>query len=142
MKRQEADTSKLDSLLDAVLKKYLGELEAAVLRSVWRLRNATAREILADLRYRRRPAYTTVNTVLWRLCEKGLVRRSSSGRSFRYSPAATQEEFLRNLSARLMVNLLKDFGPVAVASFVDQVRAEGPEQLDLLDRLLRGRRRR
>lgn len=131
-----------EALLEAVLEKYVGELEAEILRSVWRLEDASAREVIEDLRYRRRPAYTTVNTVLWRLSEKGLLNRTLSGKSYRYTPTVSKDEFLHRLSTRLVATLLQDFGPVAVASFVEQLRSASPGQIDDLRRLIREKKTR
>jgi len=37
-------------------------------------------------------AYTTINTILTRLFDKGLVRRARDGRVFRYEPALSEDE--------------------------------------------------
>jgi predicted transcriptional regulator len=36
-------------------------------------------------------AYTTITTILARLCDKGLVHRRRDGAMFRYGPAVTEE---------------------------------------------------
>jgi len=74
-----------------------GALEAEVLSSLWRARRpvtvAEVRSAMGD-----GLAYTTVMTVLSRLCTKGLVDRRPAGRAFEYSAAVSESE----LAARRM----------------------------------------
>ena len=61
--------------------------------SLWRRSgSATVRDILDDL-VSRRPAYTTVQTVMDNLYKKGWLRREPDGRAYRYDPTVTREEY-------------------------------------------------
>lgn len=53
----------------------LTRLELEVMGAVWALGNVSVREIQEQLPERKRPAYTTVQTIIYRLEEKGAVRR-------------------------------------------------------------------
>lgn len=53
----------------------LSRLELEVLQPLWRLKQATIREIREALPEERRPEYTTVQTIIYRLEEKGAVAR-------------------------------------------------------------------
>jgi predicted transcriptional regulator len=53
----------------------LTRLELEVMDAVWALGNGSVREILEQLPEQKRPAYTTVQTIIYRLEEKGAVRR-------------------------------------------------------------------
>ncbi|MFN2517106.1 MAG: BlaI/MecI/CopY family transcriptional regulator [Pyrinomonadaceae bacterium] len=53
----------------------LTRLEMEVMGAVWTLGSASVREIQEQLPERKRPAYTTVQTIVYRLEEKGAVRR-------------------------------------------------------------------
>lgn len=53
----------------------LTKLELEVMGAVWALGSASVREIQEQLPERKRPAYTTVQTIIYRLEEKGAVRR-------------------------------------------------------------------
>jgi predicted transcriptional regulator len=82
-----------------------GELENGILAALWSARNPlTPREVQqavgADL------AYNTVQTILVRLHEKGLVQRHPDGRAHRYSPTKQAAE----LTAERM-HLLLTAGP-------------------------------
>ena len=53
----------------------LTKLEMEIMGVVWTLGSASVREIQEHLPERKRPAYTTVQTIIYRLEEKGAVRR-------------------------------------------------------------------
>ena len=76
-----------------------GHLEEAVMRRMWDRGTAaaTVREILEDLRQERDIAYTTVMTVMDALYKKGWLRREPAGRAYRYTAAATREQYAADL---------------------------------------------
>jgi BlaI family penicillinase repressor len=53
----------------------LTKLELEIMGAVWALESGSVREIQEQLPERKRPAYTTVQTIIYRLEEKGAVRR-------------------------------------------------------------------
>ena len=114
------------------LEKLLGPLEADVVRAAWATGEpATVRQLLDRLNHRRSPrlAYTTVMTVMNRLAEKGILRRSKQGRAYLYEPVASD-------SAGLAVRgVVRDFGDAAIAHLVDEAKSE-PKVLKRLQRLL------
>ncbi|MGP3968178.1 BlaI/MecI/CopY family transcriptional regulator [Streptomyces sp. 6N223] len=74
-----------------------GELERAVMDVLWEAEGAlTAKEVLAALPDQGL-AHTTVITVLDRLARKGTARRERTGRSWRYTPAASREAYVSSL---------------------------------------------
>jgi len=99
-----------------------GELEQAVLETLWDLGSANGREVherLAD----RDLAYTTVMTVLDRLARKDVVVRERDGRAFRYAARRTRAE----MTAELMREALDVTGAdrdQALVSFVGEASAE------------------
>jgi predicted transcriptional regulator len=70
----------------------------------------------------RRPAYTTVMTVLDRLCGKGVVTRELAGKAWHYSATLTREQFV----AQLMLDVLgqTDSRAAALVHFARSVSAE------------------
>jgi predicted transcriptional regulator len=75
-------------------------------------------------------AYTTVLTILTRLCRKGLVTRQREGRSHVYAPVDDQA----GLAAAGMHSLLDEGGDRAavLARFVSDLSAEDEHLLELL----------
>lgn len=120
------------------VEKFLGELEAQVMEYLWEHGEATVRDVATAIAARRPVAYTTVMTVMVRLTEKGLLRRTSDRRRFIYAPAMDHETFLRRLSERIIEDLVADFGDVAIAQFVDTIQRVAPERLAALKALAEG----
>ncbi len=113
--------------------KLLGPLEAEVMRALWKAGEPlTVRELLGRLNEGRpqRLAYTTVMTVMNRLSKKGALRRDRRGRGYAYEPTAD------DVAGLAVDGVVRDFGPAAVAHFLDQARAD-PKMLARLERLLR-----
>ena len=70
----------------------LGGTEMEVLREVWALGRATARDVHDRVSARRRVAYTTVMTVMKNLADKGYLRYEPEGTAYVYSAARRPEE--------------------------------------------------
>lgn len=119
----------------------LGELESAIMAIVWKGGKATVREVVDVLAKKRDLAYTTVMTVMTRLCEKGILcREETAAGSFTYMPCLSREEFYAKTSRALFGELLRNFGSVAVAQFVDALEEVDPKQLMALREQLRARK--
>jgi predicted transcriptional regulator len=117
------------------LARVLGELEARIMESVWRLGAPTINDIrdVLDLA----PHYKTVLTVANRLVQKGLlIREPTAERAFTYRATEEREEFLRRVSASVAGGLLSEFGRQALAQFVRAAEAVDPAYLDELQRLV------
>lgn len=72
-------------------RRAMGALEDHVMEYLWALDTpatpaAVHHAVAPEL------AYTSVTTVLTRLCEKGRLERSKHGRSFVYSPASSEAD--------------------------------------------------
>ena len=85
----------------------LTKFELEVMHVLWDLRSASVREIQEQLPEKKRPAYTTVQTIVRRLEEKSAVRRVKKiGNAFIFEPVVT-----RNATHnRLITELLELFG--------------------------------
>lgn len=78
-----------------------GELEADILQALWSLdRPASPNDVLTEMQTDL--AYTSIATVLGRLCDKGLVDRQRQGRSFAYTASSSEAD----LTARKIHSLL------------------------------------
>ena len=89
------------------MKIRLTRLELEIMQYVWELGEAAVREIVDAIPASKRPAYTTVQTILTRLEEKGAVRRTRKiGNALLYEPVLTQKKMYQ----RLVDELLDLFG--------------------------------
>lgn len=123
------------------LARVLGRLEARILEAIWRGRKEmSVHDICQALGPRSN--YKTVMTVLGRLTEKGLLSRRRVGKAYLYRARLSREEFTRAVTDGVVQGLLRDYGEVAMASFVDALDRLSPEALAHLERLVRERRAR
>jgi predicted transcriptional regulator len=85
----------------------LTKFELEMMDVLWRLREGSVREIREALPETRRPAYTTVQTIVQRLEQKGAVRRTRKiGNALMFEPAVTRKSAYR----RVIDELLAMFG--------------------------------
>lgn len=62
--------------------------------ALWRVGSSTVEQVRSALPARYRGAYTTVQTVLNRLQERGLLTRKRDGLAFVYRPKLTETEYV------------------------------------------------
>jgi len=79
-------------------KPQLSKFELEVMDVLWRLGEASVREVQEAIVERKRPAYTTVQTIFQRLEQKGAVRRTRKiSNAFLFQPAITRKSVYRRL---------------------------------------------
>lgn len=77
---------------------HLSRFELELMEILWTLREASVREIWEAIQERRRPAYTTVQTILTRLEEKKAVRRTRKiGNALLFEPLVAREPVYQRL---------------------------------------------
>ena len=85
----------------------LTRFELEVMDALWEIERGSVREIQERLPEKKRPAYTTVQTIIRRLEDKGAVRRVKKvGNAFIFEPAITRKA----AQNRLISDLLELFG--------------------------------
>lgn len=91
-------------------------LEAEILKVVWERKSATVREVWLELRSQgKRLAYTTVMTVMVRLYEKGVLKRTKEGKRYRYFPNQPKETLLQRFVDSFVERLVTIFGEPAIS---------------------------
>lgn len=105
----------------AHLERLLGPLEQDVMDVVWRLRDATVRDVHADLAMTREIAYTTVMTTMSRLARKGMLERDTADLAHRYRPALSREQYGRGAVGDVLAWMLDRYPEPAVAYLTDMV---------------------
>ncbi len=100
----------------------LTKFEMEIMEALWSLGSASVREVQERLPERKRPAYTTVQTIIYRLEEKGALRRVKKiGNAHIFEPVVTRKAAHR----RVMDELLDFFGGsprTLMAQFVEAGR--------------------
>jgi len=103
----------------------LSKAETRILEQYWKLGTCSVREILDSLPDDERVAYTTVQTLVYRLEQKGALRRVKKiGNAQLFEPAIDQSEFRSGLvrdlldlfggSPRLLVSNLLETGTITL----------------------------
>jgi BlaI family transcriptional regulator, penicillinase repressor len=85
----------------------LSKAETRILEQYWKLGTASVREVLESLPDDERVAYTTVQTLVYRLEEKGALKKVKKiGNAQLFQPALNQSQY----RSRLIRDLLDLFG--------------------------------
>lgn len=99
----------------------LGELEQQIMDVVWEHKNCSARDILTKLEKNRKLAYTTVATILQRLYDKGLLKRTENKSGYFYSPKLSKESYTKNIAKTFLKKFINSFGDTAITSFAESI---------------------
>lgn len=76
--------------MESKSRHRLGDLQLAILKILWRMKEATVAQVHAELHPSL--AYTTVATMLRKMEARGLVRHEADGRKFVYRAAVDANE--------------------------------------------------
>jgi len=106
-------------------KARLSKAETRVLEQYWKLGTSSVREVLESLPDDERVAYTTLQTLVYRLEEKGALRRVKKiGNAQLFEPAIDQSEYRNGLvrdllelfggSSRMLVSNLIETGALSL----------------------------
>ena len=108
----------------------LGELEADVLGAVQKLGKASAREVMKEVSARNL-AYTTISTVLDRLYQKGMVKRTRvigrGGTKYVYS-SSSSADLRASLVNKALDRLVSAFGPSIVPTIYTSLNEISKEE--------------
>jgi predicted transcriptional regulator len=120
--------------------KDLSRAEWKVMKIVWELQKAMAREVytLAGEQYSWSPA--TVKTILKRLVDKGYLSTTRVGNGFVYRPAQSALETLQSAADALMTNVVKDVTGPLLVHMVERVPLN-ERDLDSLQKLIDARKK-
>jgi predicted transcriptional regulator len=119
----------------------LHELEAEIMEEVWRQSSETTVKLVMEaLNRKAKPprAYTTYMTVMRRLNDKGLLKRTRSGRHDTYEPTLTREQYQQRRAKAEVRGLVDEFGDVALAHFARSLSTLDPARRRELRRLASG----
>jgi len=113
----------------------LSRLELEIIHPLWKLKQATIREIREALPEASRPEYTTVQTIIYRLEEKGAVERVKKiGNAHVFAPSISRKSTVGALVEDLIRRLGGTAEPV-MAHLVESGKV-GLKELRQLEALL------
>ncbi|WP_316804213.1 BlaI/MecI/CopY family transcriptional regulator [Pedobacter nototheniae] len=83
--------------------KDLTRVEAQLMQILWRLERAFVKEIVHELP-EPKPAYSTVSTIIRILESKGVIAYEAFGKTHRYYPLISKEEYMRHEADKFLGN--------------------------------------
>lgn len=130
-RRRRVQSFKLDQ---RGLARVFGELEAEIMDAVWKLGEARVSDVCDQLGDSAN--YKTVMTVMNRLVDKRVLERERESRAFVYTAVESRNAFCKRVSRRVAEGLVRDFGGLAVAQFVDALDEVDPKLMVQLQQLV------
>lgn len=112
-----------------------GELQVQIMGVLWRTGEGTVEHVRAALPAAHRSAYTTVQTVLNRLAERGLLTRRRQGAALVYTPEVSEGEYVHRSIERTLERSSLEARKVALAQLIG-----GIDEAELSALQLRARR--
>ena len=106
-----------------------GDLQKEVMRILWSEDPLSVEEVRQKLPRSRDSAYTTVQTVLNRLAERGLVSRDTENRAIRYRPAFSESDQLAMTIRGTLTGASEQARTAALANLVGDLDAEELERI-------------
>lgn len=107
---------------------------------VWNHNCATVRCVYDHLAREREIAYTTVMTTMDRLSKKGILKRTKMGKAYEYRPAQSEAQLCMGTTKAMIDMLVRRYGDLAIAQFVDTVDQIDPSKFAELKRLVNAHR--
>jgi len=101
------------------------------MRIMWSLDEGTVDAVRAQQPRSRRAAYTTVQTVMNRLLDRGLLERRRSGKAFVYKARFPESEFVARSMRERLAGASADARTAALLSLVEGL---DPDELDEIAR--------
>lgn len=106
-----------------------GELQTQIMAVIWRTGEGTVEQVRAGLPPRYRGAYTTVQTVLNRLADRGLLKRAKEGKGFVYRPKISESDYVASSIERTLAGASSQARQTALAQLLGGI--DGGELSDL-----------
>jgi len=117
-----------------------GELQAQIMNVLWRLGEGTVPQVRSVLPARYRSAYTTVQTVMNRLAERGLLARRKSGKQIVYTPKLSEAGYLSRSIESTLASASIDARQAVLANLVGQLDKDELTELQRLAKEISGAR--
>lgn len=98
-----------------------GELQEQIMIVLWHNGEGTVEHVRAGLPARHRSGYTTVQTVLNRLVDRGLLTRKRHGKTFVYTAKVTEGQYLSRSIERTLAGASVEARQAALAQLIGTI---------------------
>lgn len=106
------------------------------MKVLWRMGEATGKEVWVEIKTLRKAALTTVLTVIDRLSRKGLVSKCKGESLLIYRPLIAKEEYTKETAGKMLKDYMSLSNSALVASFVDALDELQDGELEKLSALI------
>ncbi len=123
--------------------KELTKAEEEVMQILWELKRAFVKDIIEHMPAdgnKGKPAYNTVSTIVRILQDKGMVEHHAIGKSHRYFPLITKEEYSKFKMEKLMTGYFDGSFSQMVSFFVNKKKLDTSE-LDAILKLIEDKKK-
>jgi len=108
----------------ADLSPLQGELQGQIMAALWRIEHGSVDQVRAALPARYRGAYTTIQTVLNRLAERGLLSRARHGKAMLYTPSVSEAQYLSGAIERTLGAASAGARQIALAQLIGDLSSD------------------
>lgn len=112
---------------------HLGDLQLAIMRTLWSRGEATVSEVHEALEPERGLALTTIATMLTKMEKKGVVDHRAEGRRFIYSPRVSEDQVRRSMVSDLTSQLFRGDVTALVNHLLQEHEIDAQELAQLRD---------
>lgn len=98
----------------------LGRLELQIMNVVWEKGKATVHDVKEALGTGRKPAYSTILTMMRKIESKGYLEHDVENRTFVYRPAISQKAARRSILADILERLFEGSPLLMVNSLIEE----------------------
>ena len=109
----------------------LGRLEAQIMNVVWKRGSATVHEVKDTLGRGRKPAYSTILTMMRKLEAKGFLEHGVQDRKYVYRAAIDQQRVRRSVIHDLVERLFEGSPALLVSSLLEQEGVSDEEMAEI-----------
>lgn len=106
--------------------------EEEIMRVLWDLEKAFVKEVLAELP-EPKPHYNTISTIIRNLEEKGYIGHTVFGKTHRYQPAVSREEYRKTFMQKTINNYFENSYKNVVSFFAKEEKISVNELKEIID---------
>jgi predicted transcriptional regulator len=114
----------------------LGKLELKIMNVVWDMGNATVHDVKETLGKGRKPAYSTILTMMRKIEEKGYLAHDVDKRTFVYRATISREDVRQSILGDILDRVFEGSPAQLMSCLVDQNKISEKE-LEQIKKLIR-----
>ncbi len=106
--------------------------EEEIMRTLWKLKKAFVKEVVAELPDPK-PHYNTVSTIIRNLEEKGFIGHEAFGKTHRYHPLISKEAYRKKFMQKTISNYFEDSYKNVVSFFAREEKISADELREIIE---------